>query len=216
MRRERRRDEPEGRATPPTSYTEYATPSEAMAALGLGNGGETDQWMNGLSKAENKAVYDYSGDAYEELNAALREGRDFKKTDDYGNPYDYKNCDTQLEQAINKFTLNTPTTFIRGSNAGLLGGASTVDQINAMVGNVVHDPGYTSTSAHTGGGFGGKITYHINTPAGKGIGAYIRGISMFSGEDEFLFNKGSAFKVTGAYETSNGQVHCNLEYVGRV
>lgn len=198
-------------------YAQYGTVHASEIGLGYGTGGATDQWESALDDAEYQAVEDYCGNYYEELNAGLREGREFDEFGPDGERYDYNDLDSTLEAAINKFNLDTPTEFIRGSSAGLLGGANTVDAINAMVGNVVHDPGYTSTSAHVNGGFGGKIIYHIKTPAGTGIGAYVVGISPYGeGENEFLFNKGSAFKVTGAYEGSYGQVHCNLEYVGRV
>lgn len=193
------------------SYTQYDTAGKSMKGLGLDNGGETDRWMGSLSPEETQAVSDYTGSAYEELNDALRRERDF---DDDGN-FDYPELDRQLEKAIDKFNLERNTTFTRGSSAALLGGAGTVEEINAMKGSIVHDRAYTSSSAHTGGGFDGEVIYHIKTPKGKGIGAYVRGLSHFKNEDEFLFNKGSAFKVLNAYEDSWGQVHCNLRYMGR-
>ena len=193
-----------------SGYTQYTTQGQSMKGLGLNNGGEADRWMGDLSPEETQAVSDYTSDAYEELNEALRQERDFK-----GSSYNYPELDRQLEKAIDKFNLEHNTTFIRGSSSALLGGAGTVEEINAMKGSIVHDKAYTSTSAHTGGGFDGEVVYHINTPKGKGIGAYVRGLSHFKNENEFLFNKGSAFKIMNAYEDNWGQVHCNLKYVGR-
>lgn len=189
----------------PVVYTNYDTPQESKKGLGLGNGGATDQWIKTLNLDERSAVNWYTGSAYEKFNDALRNGDPLNKTQ-------AKN-DQLLQSAMDKYTLDKPTVFHRGSSSDLLGGAHTVDQINAMVGSVVQDDAYLSTSAHSKGGFGGEIKYHINTPAGKGIGAYVISLSQFPHENEFLFRKGSAFKVTGAYE-ENGQVHCNLEYIG--
>lgn len=82
-----------------------------------------------------------------------------------------------------------------------------------VIPDVVQDKAFMST-ASAGSGFGG-LTYHILTPPGKGIGAYVRPISKYKGEKEFLFNHGSAFVIKGAYKDEYGSLHCNLEYIGR-
>lgn len=189
----------------PVVYTEYETALESHEGLGYGNGGTTDQWIKGLKSSEQDAIQWYTGSAYGPFNDALRNEEPLNKKQ-------FKN-DQLLQSAMDKYELDKPTVFHRGSSSDLLGGANTVDQINAMVGQVVSDKAYLSTSAHSKGGFGGEIKYHISTSAGKGIGAYVMPISYFPNENEFLFRKGSAFKITGAYE-ENGQVHCNLEYIG--
>lgn len=191
------------------TYAEYGSLSESQAAMGYGNGGEADKWQASLTKSEESAVKYYTGSGFTNLNDALRYGGTMTTYE--------KNKDKYLEQALNKFNLEKPTTFTRGSTADLLGGASTVTEINAMKGQLVVDKGYTSSAVSANKGFTWKpIIYHINTPAGKGIGAYVSGKSAVGvGEDEFLFNKRSAFVVKGAYE-EGGKVHCNIDYYGRV
>lgn len=193
------------------TYEEYKTVKESENALGYGNGGETDKWMAGLSEAEKEAVRKYTGSSYSDMNSALRE-------DDYDNLSGYlKKRINNLEAALDKFNLEKPTVFVRGSGTELLNGASTVAEINAMKGQLVVDKGFTSSSATAKGSFDWKpVIYHINTPSGKGIGGYVRGISGYgSFENEFLFNKGSAYVIKRGYE-ENGQLHCEVDYYGRV
>lgn len=202
------------RSTPPI---EYGSIEDAERGLGFRNGGETDKWMQSLTTDEFEAVADYSDSYFAEINESLRKGRPFQTgRQDYDDDgYDYNKTDKNIETALGKFNLEKPTVFIRGSDSRLLGGASTVDGINAMVGKVVHDRGYTSTSTNKEGIFESPMIYHISTPSGKGIGAYISGVSYWDkGESEFLFNKGSAFKIKGAYKEGS-KVHVNLDYVGR-
>lgn len=192
----------------PSGYATYSSAGEADAAMGLGNGGEADKWQSSLTNDERSAVENYSGSSYYTLNEALRDGTtgDLKGF--------YKDMDKNLESALNNYTLEKPTTFVRGSSADLLGGASTVSQINAMKGQMVMDNGYTSSSATKG--FSDDIVYHINTPSGKGIGAYIKGLSYHKTENEFLFNKRSVFVIKNAYQLSSyGSVHVELDYYGR-
>lgn len=192
------------------NYTEYDSYSSARSAMGSGNGGEADRWGDSLTNNESIAVYQYTqaGKTYRILNEELRKN---------GETTSFKSLDKNLEKALDKYTLEKPTVFERGSSADLLGGATTADEINAMVGSVVVDRAYTSSASHTGGGFGGEVCYHISTPSGKGIGAYVDGVSALKGEDEFLFNKGGMYKITGAYSNPNDSynVHVNMEWIGR-
>ena len=91
-----------------------------------------------------------------------------------------------------------------------------MQDIQARIGDVVMDKAFVSSSAVKGQGFYGEVKYHIKTPAGKGIGAYVDPISMHKGssESEFLFQRGSKFRIVGAYEDSYGNLHCNMEYAG--
>lgn len=175
------------------------------AKMGWKNGGVTDQWLADTTAAEKKGVKHYTGMNYHSMNSHLRNGTSISSAD--------AEAITQTTDALKKGVLDKPTIFHRGSTADLLGGASTVSEIQAMIGQIVSDKGFGSSSASTSGAFGGKIAYHIKTPAGKGIGAYVRSISTYPGEMEFLFQRSSAFRVVGAYE-KGGKVHCNLEYVG--
>ena len=193
------------------TYMQYQTLNQSEEGLGYGNGGETDRWENSLTASEREAVSMYSETYYQTLNMELRAGKEPTRAA----------MDKELESAINKFDLETPTTFVRGSTADLLGGEDTVDGINARIGEIVVDKGYTSSSATAGEAFTYKpVIYHIDAPSGKGIGAYIRGISSYGiDENEFLFNKGGMYRIKGAYTKSgiyDDELHVNIEWVGRV
>lgn len=197
------------------SYSEYGykmfdaegstAEKQADDFLGYGNGGETDRWLGEITSAEQSALTKYTGSYYVHLNEAMRNDEGLTTTD--------KNAIKKMESAMDKYELKETMVFTRGSSADLLGGADTVEAINAKIGQVVQDKAFMSTAA-AGTGFGG-ITYHILTPPGKGIGAYVKPISKYKSEKEFLFNHGSAFEIKGAYTDDYGLLHCNLRYIGR-
>lgn len=98
-------------------YTQgvYTDMHASEAALGLGNGGETDRWMAGLTPGEYDDIRAYTGAAYGVLNSQLRSG---KVIEGWGWEQKIKN----IESGIDSFNLQTPTVFHRGSSDDLLGG----------------------------------------------------------------------------------------------
>lgn len=204
-----------GSASGFTEYKQYYDKSDAQSGLGDGNGGETDTRVMSLGADEKSSIIKYTGSYYRELNKTLRTRQDKVRDSAKGT---FKTDRDNIEAGINSYTLQRPTIFHRSSSASLLGGVTSVDQINAMAGSVVVDHGFTSTTttyATGGGSFFGDIQYHISTPKGKGIGAFVRPISQHKTEEEFLFNYGSAYKIVNAYKSKSGYVHVNLQYVGR-
>ena len=199
-----------------TEFRQYYDKTIAQEALGMGNGGETDTWVLQLGADEQGAINKYTGSYYRQLNAALRKHKDKVRDSSKGT---FKTDRDNIEAGINSYTLRNNTIFHRSSSASLLGGLTNADAINEqLAGKVVVDHGFTSTTTtyRTGGGtMFGDIQYHISTPRGKGIGAFVKPISQHSSEEEFLFNYGSAYKVVRAYRSSTGHTHVDLEYVGR-
>ena len=176
--------------------------------FGSTNGGATDQWVQGLTSGEKSGTVIYTGSSYMEMNDYLRSDGATSISSKK------KTAIQQTEDALKKGVLEQPTIFHRGSSAALLGGATTVDEIQAMVGQTVIDKGFVSSAATTNVSWGGTIKYHIKTPAGTGIGAYVRPISQHKGEMEFLFQRKSEFRVVGAYKDNQNYINVNLEYVG--
>lgn len=227
------------------SYRDYYNIEDANAAFGFGNGGEADQWTKSLSAEEKRAIHNYSMAGYKNINGKLRKLKDGKDIDPDSSVGKRVNA---IEGAIDRYELNQPTIFHRSgsvfdfmsekevtkmmSNGGY--DADLVqNKLNSMIGSVIHDKGFTSTSASrdkrsTAGSSFGRVEYTIKTPKGKGIGAYIPGASYYKdAESEFLFNRGSGFKITGARrESKTGTTlmgttythtvfHVDVEYVGR-
>jgi len=187
-----------------SGYESYDTAYSADQALQK----STNDWEQGLTTEQEDAIRYYTGTyGYDDINDYLRGKTDSPSQKDI-------DAAAEIESAINNYELTDPMVFHRGGNAKLLNGADNVQDIQKMVGSVVVDRGFTSTSSNKSDILGGDITYHIATPAGKGSGAYIKNLSQFKGESEFLFNSGSAFKIIGAYD-DYGRVNVNLQYIGR-
>ena len=148
--------------TPPDGYRAFtfyeSQDGSADAGMGLGNGGETDQWQQGLTAEEFAAVRDYTTAGFKAMNQALRSGGAVTP------------AMAALTQALDRFTLSHGIITHRVSTADMLGGARTVDEINALIGHVVSDSGFTSSSV----GFGAfdaydDVAYHIRVPKGAHI-----------------------------------------------
>lgn len=200
-------------------YTMYQTDEAIANDMGLGNGGEADQWQESLTGDEAAAVYWYSNNGHAAINRLERDQAP-------GNWYTTEQAmkgSTELKRALDKGSLDENIIVTRTSGPEMLGGATTVAEIRKRYGEVIHDPGYTSTelNQHTsesnpyGKKYGSsRVTYHIKVEKGHGIGQYIKGLTGSQREQEFLFNKGSGFKILGAYADAHGMTHVNLKYVG--
>lgn len=142
----------------------------------------------------------------------------------------------KLTKTLDNAEVVTPFVAHRSSDGQLLGirGEVTLDKVRSTVGKTVTDKGFTSTALtaskigaydkgqtayirKTGGTSASSLVrYHIETPAGKGIGGLVLGPKRNGGYvfgSEFIFNRGSQYRVTGAYE-KDGVIHCNMQYVG--
>lgn len=194
--------------------------------MGNYEGGAAEKWYDGLSDSEKKAVDIYTRNGFEPMNEYLR-GLDDSPTEGV------KKAINNLESALGDYDLPQDTIFHRVGGEALLEGANTVEAVRKKIGKEVVDPGFTSTAVQLNGtierefSFGAEGTpmrLHIKTPKGKGAGAFLgkNSSSTFS-ENEFLFNKGSRFKVLGAYEKIRNpgkpwqttELHVNLKYMGR-
>lgn len=228
-----------------TSYADYTNINDANNSLGFGNGGETDKWTGGLSAEEKRAINNYSRAGYKNINGKLRKLKDGEDIDPNSPVGKRVNA---IEGAINRYELTQPTTFHRSGSIfdfmserevrkmmsnGDYNADIVQSKLDSMVGKVMHDKGFVSSSASrdkrsTAGSSFGAVEYTIRTPKGKGIGAYIVGASHYKdSESEFLFNRGSGFKITGISRgTRTGTTllgdtytdtvfHVSMEYVGR-
>ncbi len=171
-------------------------------------------WEQSLSADEQKSIKRYSNFLFYSINGTLR---------NYTNPNRYKDPDIikdaiNIESAINKYELKKETVFTRYTNSDFLGGAATESDIRKMVGSIIHDDGFcssTSGSKRIEDTFNndGNIKFLIKTPPGKGIGAYIKNISEKGDENEFLFNRGSDFEISDV-KTEAGKIVVDLLYKG--
>lgn len=178
-------------------------------------GQELTDWERELNNNPEQfnSLYNYTGSFYKAANSYLRKT---KKSDYAGySPTDLKARIKEIDTALSKFDLKNNIMVYRGSTNHLIGGAKTVDDVKKIVGSVVRDKGFMSTSTRKSSAFSDDVHYEIKVPKGKDRGAYVGGVSHFGHEKEFLLNRGTQFKVLGAREGKYGKLIVQLEVVGR-
>ena len=197
-------------------YAVFSTPEIASEALGLGNGGEADQWAKKLTANQLKGVKLYTDGYYHEMNDWMRKikGATISGT--------IKEKIPSLQHALDKYELKQPIVTHRGTGPEVLGLSATastsqiVSRIKKMIGGGLSftDYGFSSSGAASNKAWGKKVVIHTMTPAGKGIGAFVAGQSEFHSENEFLYNSGTHFRPVGVYVVGS-TVHVNAVYDGR-
>lgn len=177
-----------------------------------------DNWKQQITASEKTEVQGYTGSGYVPINGVLRET---------SNPTPeaklvYLAEATQISSAISKFELNDNITVFRGVDLdafGLVGGdklfsAETEKGMKALVGTTFVDKGFMSTSAVKSSAFNSKdVKMSINVPKGKGRGAWVKPLSTYYYEDEFLLQKGSGLKITKV-EKVGGHWEIQADLVG--
>ena len=197
-------------------YAVYSTPEAAMAALGLGNGGEADQWAQKLTNNQRQGVKMYTDGYYHEMNDWMRKLPGKTITDST------KAKIPSLQHALDKYELKQPIVTHRGMGPEVLGlkaGASPKQIMNKVKklisgGLSFTDFGFSSSGAASNKAWPKEVVVHTMTPAGKGIGAFVAGQSSYGTENEFLYNSGTHFRPVGVYMVGN-TVHINAVYGGR-
>lgn len=178
----------------------------AVGTAGIGDATNTKEWLDGLTAAEKQAISLYTGSWYQDVNGALRSDKSL-------NAYDQARVNA-IDSAIAKSEIKKPIVVYRGSTNDLVGGYSSIDDIKSnLVGKTIQDKGYMSTSVSKDSSFGGNTYYRITIPTGKGRGAYVKSVSHFSHENEFLLKRGTNFLVTGVTKKKSGQPVVHLQVV---
>ena len=152
-------------------------------------------WQKELSENEKKAVQDYTKEYpnyYKNINAKLR-GKDFF--------WDNGNRDRAelIHQALQKSSVPCDCTVYRGASFAALGKYKNLSD-NELIGKVLLDKGFMSTSTIKGSEFSGDIKLEILVPKGSKGGYLGNGISVAGeSEHEMLFDKGRRLKVVDVY-----------------
>lgn len=197
-------------------YAVFSTPEAASAALGLGNGGEADQWAKKLTQNQLKGVQMYTDGYYHEMNDWMRKLAGASISDST------KSKIPSLQHALDKYDLKMPIVTHRGMGPEVLGlkadatPKQIMNRVKKMIGGGLQftDLGFSSSGAASNKAWPQKVIIHTQTPAGKGIGAFVAGQSAYGSENEFLYNSGTHFKPIGVYMVGN-TVHINAVYSGR-
>ena len=182
---------------------------------------DIDKWNARKSQASHDALHKYTGSFYKTSNPILR-ASDLKGMSaaevmaniSKNESSSFVQWVKDMDKGLNAYENTVPFVGYRGAGYSLLGGTKTFDQLKAMVGKTVHDTGHMSISTVSGHEFDGKVLYEVKVPTGKGIGAYIGKLSHYHSEAEFLFNRGTIFKITKVRKQGNKPV-VTLEVYGR-
>lgn len=185
--------------------------SDANTAFGVGQDhGMFPDWEQAISQDEREASIYYTTNAYREINKYLR-GKILNQAD-----AKIQNAVKNIDTAMQKFNLTENITVFRGGSNKLVGGASTLEEVKALIGATVRDNGIMSTAVTQGaawGSSGNNIGYEIQIPKGRGRGIYIDPISHYQGEQEFMVARGTEYKITGAYTDTHGNIVCKMKAV---
>lgn len=150
-----------------------------------------DDWVAKLTATQKNAVVRYTGSAYERMNGYLRAAGSIDESDAI------KSLIKQCQAALKKASLPEETIVRRGSEYNMLqelGIDVTEANKDKIIGGIVQDLGFMSTSPDATGGFSGSIEYVIKVPQGSQA-MYVAPISSFYSEQELLINCGGKFMV---------------------
>jgi len=164
------------------------------------------EWRKAIDKAEKAAVIKYTSDYYTNMNGWLRGFM----SDSSFTPAEFSrlkkyivDCETALEKSV------LPDDILVHRQAG----DAMLQLYKKAPNGVFFDEGFTSTTP-VKGSFEGEIDIEINVPAGRGAGMWVDPISDNKGENEFLINRGTKFKVIEIDESGDRPL-VKLEVIGR-
>lgn len=196
-------------------YTTWATQGRAEKDLQI----DIDRWNKRTSQESLDAVYRYTGSFYMTSNPILRRDAGLSRDEVMHNIEQNESASfvewaKNMDKALDAYDNHTAFIGYRGAGWSLLGGHKTKDELNAMIGKTVHDPGHMSVSTVKGREFGGSVMFEVQVPKGKGIGAYVGQLSQHRSEAEFLLNRGTIFTIVNV-RWHNSQPIVTLKVHGR-
>ena len=158
-----------------------------------------DDWLRVISSAERNGVEVYTGSAYIDMNMYLRGQRSSTS---------YVKEIKQATAALKKASLPEEVIVRRGSDYNMLRELGVdISEANKdkLIGAIVTDKGFMSTSPASGGGFSGDIEYVVKVPK-RSQAMYVDTISRHCGEEELLINRGGKYVIEDVEFTSYGAV----------
>ena len=161
-----------------------------------------DDWLATLTGTQKNAVVSYTGSAYEAMNDYLRANGAYDASDRT------RQLIKQCQAALKKASLPEEVIVRRGSGYNMLKELGIdISEANKdkLVGGIVQDLGFLSTSPDPSGGFSSGIEYVIKIPEGSQA-MYVAPISQFHSERELLVNCGGKFMVDDVEFDSYGDV----------
>ena len=156
------------------------------------------KWYNSLTFNQTNAITDYTGEQYQPINNYLRDI--WTKKEAEGQYYGHDTLTKEIKNidaALKKSKLDKTITVYRTVEREFL------DKLK--VGGTFHDDGYGSTSIQPLPVASGDVHMEIVVQKGKGVGAYVDGLSYKEGEEfEFLLARGADYYVAEIDKRKDG------------
>ena len=175
---------------------------------------EYSPWIKNLSLNENLNISRYTDNDYFLINKFLRSVSTSSFT--HAQIGELTRKIKAITSALNKSEVKTPLIVHRQvKGLDLLGKLKSCMES----GGTWEDPAFMSTTVIKDS-FNtvspeGVIHLVIDVPKGKGIGGFVKGLSKYPIEQEFLLNKGSRFEVKNIENPKTNQYVVHLKLVGR-
>lgn len=172
------------------------------------DGGKLPDIYNGVTADSMAAMRKYTGSSYTWMNNLARGKADITQ-DPSLKKYDYMLG--LVDQGLQAMKLQPPETLKRGVGSAKLRKAFSARK----PGEMIYDHGYFSASSSKGTAqsFEGYGTSSVMFTIKNAQGYYVDTISECKGEEERIFPRGSAFKITKIEELPNGQLSVEMEHV---
>lgn len=160
-------------------------------------------FLQSLTEEQRQALYDYTTErpgepTYRNINTALR----YPHTHRFA-PGNRERA-VRMHAALSRASIPCNCTVYRGTSRDFLGKYKHLSN-EELVGKVLPEWGFMSTSLNRKDSFGGDLKLVIDVPAGA-PGAYIGSISSVGNmESEVLFDYGQMLRVTRAEQDATGQ-----------
>ena len=161
-----------------------------LSVIAVGN-----QWAKSLTKEQYYAIHEYTDTAYSNINASLRGKGNFL-------PGNLEKA-TEIHMALQDAKIPRSCTVYRGVTSDALGYLQNLTD-EEMVGHVIRDGGFMSTTLKRESAFCGSVQLEIDVPAGA-RGAFIGSISCYPDEDEVLFDAQRCLVITGVRRGQYGE-----------
>lgn len=165
------------------------------------------EWELTVTPDELESVIKYTGNSYRQMNNILRFGHEYDADVQEQMIKRISNC----EAALAKAKLPEQVIARRGSDYNVLkelgfGQQMTEAEVKSVIGGLVEEKGFLSTSPDPQGGFTWyDYEYVIKVPEGSQA-MYVDSISMNRGEKELLINKDGRYQITDVRLDENGNV----------
>lgn len=135
--------------------------------------------------AQRSGLTTYTGGSYRPMNSALRQGRTPVSPT--------REAQAGMRPTTAQLLVHRGTGF---SNFGV----NSFEEVLQLVGKTVQEKGFTSTSVGGRGAFSGEVNMEIEVPKGT-HGAFVKDISNFSNENEFILAAGTQYEVLTVSKT---------------